>query len=342
MNEEATTTTLLVNLDSSERRTHSAFLKDMGYPEILHAGTGSEAWSIIKNFTINLIISSWFLLQDMSGLGLLKVIRTDPAYSEIPFMLMVEEVTKDMVIEAARAGVTEMLVIPFSRETFFRKVNIALKGDDDPQLIETKRMIDQGSKLMAQGKYEEALSTFQRVVKITESAEIYYNLGYIRTAQGRYEEALIAFRKATQLNEAFAKAYQKMGDIYAKLGRPEEARRFFAKAADIYMDRKQDAKAEGAFMKVLEVNPNTPNVFNSLGIVYRRQGKFSEAVKMYKKALRVNPDDEHIHYNLARSFIGAKLYPEAANILRNAVNLNPEFIEAKNLLRSVERTIGKP
>ena len=291
---------------------------------------------MIKNFDVNLILSSWDLEQEMSGLVLLKIVRMDPAHSGIPFLLTVEEVTKTQVMEAGAAGVSDLLVRPFQKDVFVKRVNGAIWGDEDPVISEGKQYYQEGMDLMKQGNFDEALACFKRIVSIQETAEAFYNMGYIKTAQGKYEEALIAFRKATQLNNAFAKAYQQMGEIYNKLGRFDEARHSLSRAAEIFMDKNMDSDAEKTFMKVLEINPNTPNVFNSLGIVYRRQGRHDDAIRMYKKAIRVNPYDEHIHYNLARVFISAKRFSEAADILRKATAINPDFKEAKNLLKSVE------
>jgi Flp pilus assembly protein TadD len=334
------TTTLLVNTNQAQRKVHAALLKDIGYNNILVSSTGDEAWSIVKNMTVDLIISAWFLMPDLSGLGLLRVIRADAEKSNIPFMLMVEEITKTQVVEAGQAGVNEIIILPFNKETFKKKVDTTLKGDDDPALAETRVLIDEGVTLLKKGKLESALSKFQKILAINESAEVYYNLGYIRSAQGRYEEAIMAFRKATQLNQYFAQAFQKMGEVYAKMGRSDEARRCLERAAEIFMDRKMDAKAEKTFMRILEINPNTPNVFNSMGIVYRRQGKLEESIKMYIRALKVNPYDEHIHYNLARVYVGAKKYREAADVLKKALHINPDFIEGANLLRTIENGLS--
>ena len=49
-------------------------------------------------------------------------------------------------------------------------------------------------------------------------------------------------------------------------------------------------KAEGIFNELLTLNPNTLNVYNSLGIIYRRQNRLDEAVKLYQKAIKISPD----------------------------------------------------
>jgi tetratricopeptide (TPR) repeat protein len=333
-------TGLLVDIDAGPRRNQATMLKNIGYTQLLQAGNGTDAWSMIKNFDVDYVISAWQLQNDLSGLGLLKVVRADSEYSNVCFFLVVEEVTKLQVLEAGNAGVTDMIIRPFTQETLHKKIHQALHPEEDTRLGETQRWLSQGRECMKTGNYDEAIKAFKSALAADESAEVYYNLGYINTARGRYEEAIINFRRATQIDRAFAEAYKMMGEAYSRLGRSDEAQHCLHQAAEIYMNKNLDAKAEDTFLKVLEVNPNTPNVFNSLGIIYRRQGKFAEAIRMYHKALKVNPRDEHIHYNLARSYLGVKKRQAAAELLKEAASLNPDFAEAVNLLKSITSEHG--
>lgn len=333
------TTILLVESDAKLRRSEAALLSEMGYKEILQAGNGTEAWSVIKNSDVGFIVCAWEL-REMNGLVLLKVVRADIAHSMIPFLLVVEEVTKAQVVEAGQAGVTDIILRPFTKELFLKKVNQTISIEEDPQTVEANRLYDNGLELMKQGDYEEALKSFKRILNVYETAEVYYNMGYIKTAQGRYEEAIVAFRRATQINNAFAQAFQKMGEAYSKIGHSKEAQKCYEQAAEIFMDKNMDDNAEAVYMQALKVNPGTINVYNSLGILYRRQGKLGESIKMYRKALKVSPFDENIHYNLARVYMADKKLDNAAETLRAAINLNPDFKEAENLLKSIEMGNG--
>lgn len=326
---------VLADREPNSRKVEYEYLKEIGFGEIYQTDSGTEAWSMIKNFDADFVISTWHL-REMNGLVLLKVIRADAAHASIPFLMLVEEVTKGQVVAAGEAGVNNMLLKPFTKAVFGAKISETIKPEDAPEIVESRRMYDTGLELMKQGSYEEALTSFKKILSIHESAEVYFNLGYIKTAQGQYEEAILAFRRATQINNAFAQAYQKMGEAYARLGRADEAQVCFEKAAEIFMEKNMEENAEAVFMQALEINPNTLNVYNSLGILYRRQGRFNDSIRMYQKALRVNPKDEHIMYNLARAFMAVKDLQNAASTLRIAVVINPDFREAQNMLTSLE------
>ena len=327
---------LVVDPRASERKIQDGFLRDMGFGEVLFSSQAEDAWVLIKRLKIDVVISSWRLGPDMNGLALLKIVRADDALGLLPFLLILGEATRGQVLAAGQAGVGDIVIRPYTRDVFERKVQKALTPDEDPRVREAARLFERGESLMRKKDFDGAVACFKQILDVFEKAEVYYNIGYIKTAQGRYEEAIMAFRKAARIDGTFAQAYRKMGEVYAKLGRRDEAAECFNQAAEIFLEKRMEGDAEQALRDVLKLTPNTPNVFNSLGIVYRRQGRRREAVRMFLKALKVSPTDEHIHYNLARVLITENRFEEASRILRTALTLNPDFDEAANLLRSIE------
>ena len=327
-------TFLLVDSDFASLKTETRILNDMGYNDIIQAENGTEAWPMLKHYKVDFVISAWDL-PEMSGLALLKLIRTDLENNIIPVVLIVEQITREQVIEAGEAGVSDLLVHPISPDIFRKKIQSVIEIDLDPKHIEVEKHYEQGRKLMKEGRYEEALTSFKRILSVFENAEIYYNMGYINTAQGKYNEAILCFRKATQIDQTFARAYRMMGKVYIKLGQTKKAEKALERAAEIYLDKNMDRNAEQILHEVAKLNPKTINVYNSLGIIYRRQQKYAEAVKQYKKAIKVSPNDENIYYNLSRVYLASKDLICAEKAVLRALKINPEFAEAKELLISI-------
>jgi len=333
-------TFLVAESDSALLRTETRTLQEMNYNNILQAENGTEAWSMIKNNDIDFIVSAWDL-AGLNGIILLKIIRSDIKYSSLPVLLVVKNITKGQVIEAGESGVSDLLLYPFSSETFKQKIQSIIQIDLDPKNIEAEMNYAQGMKLMNEGRWEEALTAFKRILSIeNESAEVYYNMGYIQTAQGNYDEAILCFRKATLINNHHARAYQKMGEAYNEVGQKGEAEKALQMAADIYLEKEMNDNAEQVLIEVIKINPNTVNVYNSLGIVYRRQGKFEEAIQQYKKALRVNPEDENIFYNLSRVYLMLDDPERAKEAVTKATEINPDFKEAHDLLKSIDMNLS--
>ena len=72
-------------------------------------------------------------------------------------------------------------------------------------------------------------------------------------------------------------------------------------------------------------NPNTINVYNSLGVLHRKKGDYKKALHNYKKALNIHPDRERIHYNIGRLYIELKDPETAKTYFQQALQLNPRW-----------------
>lgn len=310
-------------------------LNYLDYDNISTAKHGSEAWSILNMRKIGCIISAWDMPQ-MNGIALLRIVRASDLFYNIPFFLQTTEITRAQVVEAGEAGATGVILKPFTMDTFKKKIESVLELDEEFANLKPQQHLTKGKTHLDNQEYDKALAEFKEVLKYTENAEVYYNVGYIKTSQGNYEEAIIAFRKATLIDNMFANAYRDMGRAYKELGRATEAEESLQKAADIYMNKQMDDNAEAVLNEILQVNPKTINVFNSLGIIYRKQGKFEKALAQYKRALKVDPSEGKILYNIGRCYMEMKDLDQAKKAFATAIENNPNFEEAKQILKAVE------
>lgn len=92
----------------------------------------------------------------------------------------------------------------------------------------------------------------------------------------------------------------------------------------IYTELGTYSKAEKAFKKSLEINPESSMSFSALGYVYFLTKKFDLAIFNFKKALQCDPNNASAHNNLGYTLaeLGINLN-EAVNECRKAVALNP-------------------
>jgi tetratricopeptide (TPR) repeat protein len=123
---------------------------------------------------------------------------------------------------------------------------------------------------------------------------------------------------------------------YQKLGEPDEAEKFMIKAADIHMSKENVSEAEEVLNEIKKINPNTVNIYNSLGVLYRKKGDFEKALFNYKKALVIHPDRVRIHYNIGRLYIEMKDPEKAKSYFVEALKLDPGFTDAKEVLEAIE------
>ena len=326
---------LIVNDNSIALKELSEILQYIGYSNIHKAKSANDAWAMLRVKSFGCIISS-LEMPDMSGMALLKIIRSDDGLFDIPFFLTSSNFTKLKIIEAGQAGVTGLIVMPFDIDNIQKKMLVLSEVQEDVISSEMATSLDDGLKLIESEDYEKALDVFNTLLQQGETAEYYYNIGYIKTTQEKYGEAITAFRKATQLDRFFAKAYEAMGRVYGKLGRSKEAETYLQKAADIYMDNEKMQYAEEILNEILEISPDTVNVYNSLGVLHRKKGDLDTALKNYKKAIKVHPDEPYIHYNIGRLYLEKKELADAKDHFKKAININPEFAEAKDVLKAIE------
>ena len=311
-------------------------LKLLGDRNFEHTGDGAAAFNILKRRAVDIIISGWDM-PNMNGLALLKVISADEELYRIPFFLAVPAVSRQMVIEAGKYGVSGVFVEPINDKQLDKKLTQIIEGSkSDPKAEQVEDLFQKAMKLFETGELDEALKVLNEIISVNESAEVYYNIGYIKTAQSKYDEAIVAFRKAVMIDNSHARAYRKMGDVYLKKGQPEQAEKYFEKAGEIFLERNMDKEAEDAFKEVLKISPDTTNIYNSLGIIYRRQNDYKKAIRQYQKAIEVDPEDENIYYNLGRALLEDKQIKEARKIFEHALKMNPDFKEAKRMIHAID------
>ena len=112
---------LVVDDFATMRRIIKGVLKQLGFNNIVEAEDGFLALEHLKKEQIGLIVSDWNM-PNMSGLDLLKAVRGDANFKEIPFIMVTAEGQKENVVEAVKAGVSNYIIKPFTPDTFNEKL----------------------------------------------------------------------------------------------------------------------------------------------------------------------------------------------------------------------------
>lgn len=326
---------LIVGTNSVYQKTLRQMLTNLGFREIDEAKDGTHAWASMNKINPHIVIAQWDM-PEITGLALLKLIRGDAELCDTPVMLSTGTIAKADVVKAGEAGVNAILIEPVSMENLEAKIRVILEFEVSPVTKKAKSFMAKGDLYLKEERFEQAIREYEKVLDILESAEVYYNIGYIKTAKGEYDEALAAFRKATQINQMFAKAYQAMAEVYIKQGNKEMAEKYLQMAGDIFLEREMHEHAESVFNEILQLNPDTINVYNSLGILYRRQNRVEDAIKLYEKAIKIDPNDENVHFNLGRAYLEINNTSMAKRCFIAAVNINPEFDTARGMITAIE------
>ena len=117
---------LVIDDFATMRRIVRNLLNQIGFTEVEEASDGIAALQKLRENKFGLVISDWNM-EPMSGLQLLKEIRTDAKLRDTPFiMVMAESKKTEDVIAAKTAGVNNYIVKPFNADTLKQKIQSVL------------------------------------------------------------------------------------------------------------------------------------------------------------------------------------------------------------------------
>ncbi|OPZ21869.1 MAG: Chemotaxis protein CheY [candidate division BRC1 bacterium ADurb.BinA364] len=112
---------LVVDDFATMRRIIKNILRQIGFANIEEADDGRAAVSVLERMKIDFVITDWNM-PNMSGLELIQAIRASDKWKEIPILMVTAEAQKENIIDAAKAGVTNYIVKPFTVETMQEKI----------------------------------------------------------------------------------------------------------------------------------------------------------------------------------------------------------------------------
>lgn len=112
---------LIVDDFATMRKVIRNLLKQGGFENVVEAEDGMAALKVLKSQPVDFVISDWNM-PNMSGLELLKAVRSDDELKALPFLMVTAEALKDNVVAAVKAGVSNYIVKPFTAEVLNEKI----------------------------------------------------------------------------------------------------------------------------------------------------------------------------------------------------------------------------
>mgnify|MGYP000868614710 CR=1 FL=1 len=168
----------------------------------------------------------------------------------------------------------------------------------------------------------------------------YYKRAYWQFSAGKYDEALIDISRAERLSPNSGEILFLKSAILYKSGKESalenalfaedqeyESPDLYTLIGNLYLDRKDFAKAESYFLKAEHLYPFHADVFSSKGRFAAMRGDTGVAVRNYKRALGLRAD-VFDHYNdLIRIYLGARQVDSALYFNEMAIRRFPEAPE---------------
>lgn len=112
---------LVVDDFNTMRRIIIGLLKECGFTNIKEADDGDVALTILKKEQFDFVVTDWNMPK-MHGIDLLRKIREDEQLKHLAVLIVTAEAKKENIITAAQANADGYIVKPFSKVTFYEKI----------------------------------------------------------------------------------------------------------------------------------------------------------------------------------------------------------------------------
>jgi len=108
------------------RRIIKNTLSRLGYEDVLEGEDGVQGWNVLnENPDMGMLITDWNM-PEMNGLELVKKVRADARFADLPIIMVTTEGGKTEVITALKAGVNNYIVKPFTPQVLKEKLAAVL------------------------------------------------------------------------------------------------------------------------------------------------------------------------------------------------------------------------
>lgn len=327
---------LVVDDESSMRKTVSNMLTRMGLKNIITAVDGKEAFTIIQTSKIDLVICD-INMPEMTGLELFKTVRENKKYSDIIFIFVTAEVRKHTVARAAEEGGAGYIIKPFVMATLEDKISAVLNKKFKPSSLETH--LKNFQQYLGKRDLQMAEDELKKASEIAPDAStIIYNFGQLALAKGEMEQAIEFFKESIAKKPLFVKAYDAIGKVYEDMGDIQSAIKYYESAHNIsssntdrlitlsklYKKAGEAERAENILKDaVSDVRQDVSTSGHLIGEMYLARNETEKALEMLSKAYKKNPSDISIMQSLAEAYRRTGQPEQAIDIYKEILKINP-------------------
>lgn len=165
-----------------------------------------------------------------------------------------------------------------------------------------------GDFYMKKGKYEKAITNFNKAVEKKQNNKLYVKLGKAYNAIGDRRTAFDKFAKAIEQDRNDYKSYYEIGIIFNELGKKNDAQ--------IVLDN------------TLRIKPDYTPASELLAVVLCSQNKYDEAINVYKNAIKYDADNYQLYYSLGIVRTELRDFDDALKCYQKSIELKPDLFEA--------------
>ncbi len=337
---------LFVDDKANMRRTLRNMLRTLGFNNFREAEDGDVAVKKIRSDKFDFVLCDWNMPR-MSGIEVLREIRTDDRNKDLPFLMVTAEVEEATVAEVIEADVDGYIIKPFIPKTLEDKMIEILRKKLEPSPVDTQ--VHLAEIHLKARDYERAHQELNQAAKISpRSPRIHYVRGLTFEAQGDMDSAEKSFNVAKQVGPKFIKAHEKLAELYENQGRAAEMLNAIKEAVRVspknserqtklgmaLLNEGRLKEATQAFNQALKYDPENAERQTAIGEAFLNHGLSSEAEKAFKASIKSAPDNVFVYNRLGIAFRRQKKFDEAITYYLKALEIDPY---EENLLFNLAR-----
>jgi tetratricopeptide (TPR) repeat protein len=188
---------------------------------------------------------------------------------------------------------------------------------------------------------EKAIAQFQEILKI-QPDDVYSGLWLARLYrfENKHSEAETVLRGLLARDAANGPALEQLSQLLMDEGRSQEAVKLLSDAAgessspevydllgDAYSQAKDYAKAEDAYRKAVEEDPDDPGHLHGLAQALMAQDKYADALEQFKRLTEIEPSTSENYLRMAQLYRRLGKFDKAEASLLRAKQLAPGSLE---------------
>jgi tetratricopeptide (TPR) repeat protein len=233
-------------------------------------------------------------------------------------------------------------------------------------IVPKKAAIILNSKAVEQyqeGNIDKAISLYKKSLKLSEHAEVYYNLAVAYDYNNDIEQAIQNYNQAIKLDPGHVKAHQSLAEIYRYRKDFDKASEHI-KAADkisgtvnheklaiVEKDKAIDAYNQAVesydkgnydyavrrLKQAITIDPSFAPAYKNLGDIYFEINDLYNAKRYYSEAIGFDHEKEKAYNGLGLVYMQLESYGKAKQCLERAYELAPDNVDIKYNFASVLR-----
>jgi choline-sulfatase len=222
-------------------------------------------------------------------------------------------------------------------------------GEKLPDVVDIR--ISLGLNDQQSGHYTEAAQEFKRALeRAPQNAQGHFDLALCKFRLHHTDEAIPELQATLALEPWYTRAEELLVDIYLQKKDYARARARLEHLLSVdpgsytaHYDlgvlaamARNWSEAQGELLSALHTDPGSAEAHNTLGSVYLQRGQLEQARGELEEAIRLQPEFTWAHYNLALVFKKQEKTDQAEQELREALKADPQFPAARAELDRME------